>query len=750
MDLPPPATPPQAAPSDPAAKKPDRKGPIYFAAHDNPDFGADVIARVEKSDSDKITAPIRNLLAKARLYYFGFDVNGIHGASTIARDGEVGELAKIRVNHARALVNTVLNLVISDRVAWIPKATNVDYASIRQCEIAKSVLEYYFTTGGVERLFRLMCEKALYESEGFILGLWDETAGEELDGQLAPGSNPDAPKAAMSGDFTFEIVSTDDVIRDSTKRSWDALEWVLVRVRRNKFSLAVQYPDHADKIHDSPADSKLSNDKRESRSVTPDDIPVYLFFHKPTPAVPGGREAVVLSSGEVIKDGSLSYADIPLHRTVPGELDNSPYGYTPFFEILSIQEYIDSLESSAATNLLAFGTQNVVLPSGTEIEYDQVAGGMRILRLGPDGKAPAALQLCATPRELYEHLAELKRDQELLFGVNQVVRGQEQNKDLSGAAMALLESQVQKQASGLHGSYRAAVQSLGTALITELKRRASAPRTISLVGQDNSYLVEEESFTGETFGAIKRVLVDLGNPLSQSVFGRMEMAKELVQMGLVNNMEQFFMLLDTGRAEPITQGLSHELQLIKSENEDMAKGIVAEPMLHDNHLLHCREHRAPVASPLARKDPKILNANIAHIHKHYELFYGVPPMQPAPPGPDGQPIMGPDGQPTMMPDPMYRPRMLALMGLAPPDPALGGIPQPPGGPPPPGNPNEAAGSKAGPPAPPPPVDAKQNTPAIPGKEPGKVAAPPKQPNMPKQPATGQEWDPATSGGVNQP
>lgn len=723
---------------------------LYFADFNEKEFAGKVLAKIESSGEAEYLNQVRSKLATAYKYYFGHDLNGIHTASGLSRTGEQGELATFRVNHARALVNTLLNLVVSQRVAWQPKATNVDYESLKQVEVAKAVLEYYWLDRRVEKYVYNAVEEAIAFSEGYVLGLWDETAGEDVPDQLSPDATPEDPKPAKSGDFVFENVSTWDVIRDPRKRSWDSLDWVIVRLWRNKFELAAKFPAYADKIFSAPL-SPEGQLNRVTKQSDNEDVPVYVFFHKPTAALPHGRESWILGNSAVLRDGSLSYTDLPLFRIAPAELIGTPYGYTQFFEIMAVQELIDSLHSSAATNLTTFGTQNIWLPPGAEISPDQLAGGVRIIQGTPNGdKKPEALQLCATPAELYHHLQELKHDQEMLFGVNAIVRGQVQSDKLSGTAMALLETQAKQQASGLHGSYRMAVQGLGDFVINESRKRAQAQRTISIVGRENAFLVQETTYSGESFGHIKRVLADIGNPLSQSVFGRSEQIKELMQLGLINNMEQYYQVMDTGRAEPVTQGLTNELLLIKAENDAISRGETPEVMLHDNHLLHGREHRSPVASPQARSNPVVLKADTEHMHKHYEAYFGVPAMQPVIDPLTGQPQIGPDGQPITQPDPMYRTRMLVLMGLQPPDPALMG-PQPaPGGPPPggpPPQPNGAPGQGASPLTPPPPQQsAEQNSPNAPVPGPGLAPEKARLPSFPKMPTTGAKWQPGAAPG----
>ncbi len=754
-------------------------GDVYFAAPEEKDVAGKILQKVSAyGEISELTGSIRQRLATAYRYYYGFDSEGSHVTSAIHRSGEQGELAKYRVNHARRHVNTLLNLVISQRVVWQPKATNIDYDSVRQCEIAAAVLEYYWHDRQVEKHVARAVEESIAFTEGFVMGGWDDFLGEdampnpdamadgvappppqqEPDTSLGPDGKPPeadapaiedtdflmpdvlaeepppantAPKYIKSGDIFFENVCTWNVIRDPNKQSWEMLDWVIVRTWRNKYDLAARFPSVAKHVLSCPAQYRDDAGTLAAQPVDNDDIEVYYFFHKRTPAVPEGREVVLLANKTVLRNRELVYDEIPLFRVCPSNVIGTPFGYSPFMEILGLQELIDSLHSGIATNQTTFTVQNIVLTHGSEIDPELIDGGLRAIFIPPDGKPPQALQLCATPPETFKHVADLKNDQEMLMGLNPVASGQSESQQ-SGVSMALQDAQAKQQSSGLHGSQRRLIQDLGNFVVQTLRRNAWAPRKIALVGNDFSALLSEEAYDGESFNLINRVQIDTGNPLAQTAAGRVEMAQQLLQMGLVQTPEQYYQVLQTGRLEPVTRGLTNELLLIRSENEDISKGNEAPvAMLHDNHLLHGREHRIPVSSPQARRNPNVLRAHMEHMHQHYEQYYGAPPMQPAVDPLTGQPLLDPmTGQPAMQMDPMYRERMMMLCGLAPPAPPMlpgapGGAPSPDGSAPP-GTPGPA--------------------PEPPGSQPGGVENA-KLPGFPTNPSTGREWDPKTAGGA---
>lgn len=708
----------------------------YWAAA--PDVGGKLWDRVERYNASQLVSGVKERAARCYLYYFGLSSAGVHATSQVLRDGDEGELAAIRVNHCRPLVNTLLNLIVAPKIVWSPKATNIDSDTLRECELAQAILEYYWSEKAVSHFAVRALEEALVFGDGFVLVKWDEAAGDDFAAMPAPeatpsmtfpgdqsapnplaagpvpGAAPD-PIASMappmadpfagasvvkSGDLAYTNVSTWNVIRDPYKGSWDESDWVIVREAQSRYNLAAQYPEMSDDVFsaENPFDTRAVG---ITDSMETDEIPVYYFLHKKTPALPNGRRVEFLSNKAVLKDEPLDFW--PLFRVSAGELMGTPYGYTPFLDILGIQELMDSLHTSVASNQSTFATQMVAAPKGSEIESDELAGGMKILYYPVDGKPPAGLNLTNTPREVFAYLDTLKKHQELIFGLNSVVRGEPQSGEMSGAALALLQSQALQQSSVVQSNYLRFVEALGSATLEVIKTKASIPKKIGLAGKASTALLNFQDYTGDDIQNIKRVQVEIGNPMSQTAAGRSEIAKDLMNLQLIQTPEQYLEVLTTGKLEPLTQSMTNELLLIKSENESLMKGEPVQALVLDEHKLHAKEHRAVLANPNVRKNPAIVQTVLDHLNQHETLFYQSPPT------------------------------LLMLVGQEPPPPPM--MPPPGmGGPPPP---------DAGPPGPPP---GPPGPPPAMGGPPGALGGkPPNMPSFPKNPATGAKWTPPGPG-----
>ncbi len=632
--------------------------------------------------SSSMQTKLYGLLSKAALYYFGRDLSG---ATTqgITRGGDQGELALVRVNHARSLVNTQQNLILASKIVWQPIATNSDYKSFAQTILAASVLEYYWRDRQVAKYFQRALEEAIVFGEGFLYAPWDPTRGDEVPVPEVDGEG-NILGTKRAGDFAFRNVSAWNVIRDPYKKTYDELDWVIVETRENKYSLAAQTSDPTlrQQILNTPVDLVQHGDYQPQGSDAPtDDISVFKLYHKRCPIMPDGMEVTFIGPDCILgKPTKLTYEEIPLYRIYSSDLFGTPYAYSSFFEILGLQELVDSLNTCIATNQTTFGTQMIGAPDGTTVSPDSF-GGMKLLKYPAGSGEPKAIQLTRSPPEVFPYIKDLVSAMEQLMGLNSVARGEPQSGEQSGAALALLEAKAKQQMSVLEGAYLRAVQSAGTGTIDIIRKKCPYPRRVAITGVANKALERSEEYDKNSFDRIHRVQVDIGNPLSQTGAGRQQLADMYIQvLGPKMTGEQIEQVLSTGRLEPMTQSLQRELLLIKSENEAISRGEPAKAMADDDHVLHMREHRGEMANPEVRANPDALAVYTQHMNEHWELYNTVDPArlmvfgQQPPPQMGPPPPGGPPGQPGPPPGP-EQPGSMAPN--APPEPSLPSMPNNP-------------------------------------------------------------------------
>jgi len=189
--------------------------------------------------------------------------------------------------------------------------------------------------------------------------------------------------------------------------------------------------------------------------------------------------------------------------------------------------------------------------------------------------------------------------------------------------LALVQSMALQFISSLQQSYVQLAEDTGTALVSILKDFANTPKMVALVGKNNRPYLKE--FTGEQISSINRVIVDVGNPLSKTIAGRIQMAEQLLQMKLLKTPEEYFQVMNTGRIDKLYQGEMQELLLIQSENERLMNGENTIAAMLDAHRLHIQEHKSVLSDPDLRKNNELVQNTLEHIQQHINYLRTTDP-----------------------------------------------------------------------------------------------------------------------------
>lgn len=611
----------------------------YWASAESTEIANNIIEKVENYYEFLSYSGRLDLYRRSWGYYYRPRLMG----SMLNPAGQQGELTTISVNHYRNLLLHLETMTVQQRAAFEPRATNSDVKSQSQVILAAGLLDYYMKEKRLERNIKQAVKESLIFGEAFVRVEWDANGG-EVYGTTSTG----AP--VYQGDLKFSNYTVLDTVRDFTKLSpSDAKDWIILRDFPNKYDLAAKFPDIADKILDDSANA-LELCRTTSLSFAfleeSDNVPMYTLIHQPTPALPQGRYTQILDNGTVLMDGPIPYKETHVYRIAPDEETGTIFGYTVAFDLLPVQESIDMLYSTVITNQSTFGVQNILAPKGHDLSTSQIAGGMNLMEYDAKIGKPEALNLTQTPPEIFNFIEMLERLGETLSGVNSVARGNPEASLKSGAALALVQSMAIQFSMGLQRSFAELVEDTGSGSIYILQDFAAVPRVAAIAGKSNRPLMKE--FTGESLDAIKRVTVDMGNPLTQTTAGKVNLADSLMERNMIENPDQYIQVITTGRLEPVIEGKQAELLLIKSENEMLAEGQTQRALITDAHAQHILEHKTVLASPEIRQDPNspIIAATLAHIQEHINFLRTADPallsminqqsmMQPTAPPQDG-------------------------------------------------------------------------------------------------------------------
>lgn len=612
----------------------------YFAGPEaeyyGTEFGDELQGKVDDYYNFLTSSALVQLWRRSYYAYYGLLISGagsgfgMFAIGTIIPSGLEGEVAKLKINHYSNLVDHQHVLVTQDRPALETRAVNSDSKSLAASYLADGVLDYFFREKKLEVNWRDACFYAQMFGEGFVRFDWDAQAGQAYG--VGPNGAP-----LYEGDLVAKTYHPFDVVRDVSLVRHQDRSWYIFRDPINKWDLVAKYPHLRQEILNcsSSNDSVMSTRRfldptkviqQMGSSITGRDsvlVDQFEFLHEPTPSCPDGRYTVFLQGGQILFDGPLPFSHLPGYRVAAGEVFGSPFGWTHNFDLLGLQEAIDKLYTVDFTNSMATGMQCLWQPLNNGLAKSDIQG----LSLLESAVKPEVLNLCATPENVVRLRADIAGVMETLSGISAVSRGQTPENLKSGSALAFVNATSLSFASGAQNSSNQLLEAMGMGVVDILRDFATTPRIATIAGSANLPLMK--SYSGNDFQDIDRVTVEVTSAISKTTAGKIQIAQDLLQSGLVKTPQEYITVVTTGKLEPLYEGEMAEILLVRSENEAMRAGEAAMAIILDEHAFHIAEHRALLASMEARKDPRLVQTVLMHIQQHEMLQLQLQTTQPA-------------------------------------------------------------------------------------------------------------------------
>lgn len=670
------------APTAPAPAPYQPSSDEYWAGKPKAELVDELVERAKNYYDGMDSRGLFSRMREAYAAYYGTRNSGGVG-SPLRRGGDSGEVLRFSANHFRNIVQHMLTTVTGSRPAVQARPVNMDPESLAQALSAQAILEYFWREKRLDRRYRKAVEVALVCGRGYVHQVWDVSKGEAYD------VDPMTGQVTAEGDVSCDVLTPFDVIK-AHDRDFDDLDWVIVRLRRNKYDLAAKYPDYAEEIMaaqtwiDASRHTLYERDAGSRHKIDKDVTYEYVFYHRSTPALPGGRLTTFAGPHACLTDGPLPYERIPLYSIAPAELLDTSDGYSGVWDLISIQDALDIILSAAVSNLNAFGHQRVIMEEGCQVQRDELTGGVTLITVPAGTKIPpTGIQLTQMPQDWATAADMMVRTLETLSGVNSVSRGNPEASLKSGSALALVQAQTVQFLNALMEAHTHLLEDGMTGLVNILKAFAKTPRMALIAGDDKRPLLE--SWSGADVAKVSRVVVDVGNALSQTLTGRVEQAtwlKDLMAtaqpgMDVQQSFAKVVQVATSGKLEPMVDDAQKSMILIRGENRLLRDGTpvqeLPDPMMPgatyqdtplvptmptDNDVLHIQGHAAELNDPELRQNPDVMTGYSAHIMMHVRnmrtrdpalaAVLGLPSLAMpvmGPPGaePGGEPTDGPPG-----------------------------------------------------------------------------------------------------------
>lgn len=655
----------------------------YFATQSAREVVAHLMSSREAYYTNLSFCGLKEKMRKSYNLYYGNHYDSVGGSAGLARGGMKGELVAPYVNHYRNLIKHTLALTCNQKPAFDVRAINTDPDALDEAKLGNDILEsdYKFKHLGV--LLKKSAEMSQVLGRGHMVSIWDTQKGEpyaattvkdpESGEELLDEEGKPQQKLVYEGDIVDDTPFAHDILTDGGLENWQKKDWVDVRLYENKFNLAAKYPDHKEEVASLASkneDTTLRDFvfKRYNVRET-DQVAIYYFFHKKSPALPSGRLTIYCSQDVILYDGPAPppYDKVlPVFRIIPGEVFGTTEGYSDAFDLLGIQEAINILLTIGITNLNAQGIQKIWIPEGANVSASLLSKGLAIIRT-PQGQKPEALQLTANPADLYKGLDFLVKSAETSSGINSVARGDPEHSLKSGIALAYVQAMASQYTSAFQESWANLNEEVASFRIKLYQNYASADRLIALAGKRKKAYVS--TFSKNKISKLDRVVCDIGNPLTKTLGGRLEVSENLLQKGMFKTPQDYLTFIETGQPDVMTEDAFDEQMAIKQENDFLMDGKPVKAIPGEKHLLHSQKHMAIISNPAVRMNSQMVKNVLDHIQDHltvkktedpiFSMISGEPPLPPdqpppGPPGPPGPPPGGPP-QPVQGPPPPFPP-----------------------------------------------------------------------------------------------
>lgn len=520
--------------------------------------------------------------------------------SGIGSLGSQGEYVDVKINHARKDTRDFITLTTKQRLAFDVSADTTDSQNLDEARMATALADHIVESKQLDLRTEEMAEHAYLTGIGFVEAEWRTDMGKEY------SADPTTGQVLKSGDLCVTNPTVFDIRWDCRKQFQEA-QWCIVRCTRNRWDLAAEYPEMADKI----INSNDPNIEYDGLKMDDDEVVVYKFYHTLTPAVPNGRLIHFLTADCILFDSTNDqgefhnpYGCIPIVSMVPEPVAKTGFGFPLYSLLLPAQEMFDVSISTIATNQSAFGVQQLTAPEGSDITPVDLGGGLTIHYYKPqpgipDAGKPAALELLKTPPEMFKSLDIYENSMNKLSGMTSTLRGNPPAGVTAAQAIVSLSTNAIEASQGFTKAYTLAVEKFMLICIKMYQTFASVPQLVPMVGKQNQYIVK--SFTGDQIKNISRVSMKTTNPIAKTAAGRFQLADTMLNAGMVKSPQKYGEMIDTGNVKVLYENEVNEAIQIQTENEDILEGKVVHAISIDNHPAHIVEHKAIASNPEIRR-----------------------------------------------------------------------------------------------------------------------------------------------------
>jgi hypothetical protein len=470
-----------------------------------------------------------------------------------------------------------------------------------------------------------------------------------------------------AGDCIIGAHRPDQVVFDVSLDETGQHRWLMLATQRNRYELAEeierrltqaedQRPDRM-REHIMRASSNTQLDKKrveifrarfgEDWTQDSDLVWTYEIFHQPMgeEILPNGLYAMWLDE-QILAHGPNIYSELPLYEHAPLRIQGSKFGYSHFWDLMGPQQIANSHITAATSTAENLGIPAIwVGPNGDNGSSVQVVGGLKLIK---SMQPPQSVDWSSdAPLKLTQSHAYMIAGMKEVSGVTDAAMGQGTGN--SGKQDALAYAASLSNASDVAASYVQMAEALFNGVLKRFRAFARTERVVQIAGRGRRW--QAKTFTAKTLEGIDGIDVQMSPAVMRNTAGVVQVADSLLDRQQVSR-DEYMGMLSTGRLEPAFDGPQQHEALIERENEMILEGEVPEVAPTDNPIAHIQRHRTNLDNPEARKDERVVLAQMQHLESHDRVWLETsignptllmalniplhpmaqPPVPPPPPG----------------------------------------------------------------------------------------------------------------------
>lgn len=681
---------------------------VYFANLQGMDLTRRLLDKVKEYQRHIINSGYWYLGAKSVQFTKGLDSRG-YSSMELRRRGPRGEYTGVKVPQYAGLYGSFMSQLTGQRIVFEPQPGDpTDWQASEQARKAKGVLK-----DALERGFEAVLVKAADTAvkQGMA---WTAV---DFDPHAGPPAMPDPETGApiRSGEMTYRCYGPGACAFDIEARGEADVHWVVLKRWEVAHDLIASFPDKADAIlrsigvstHEDETDMQdIVLQGHRSTGISRGRVALYEFRHDATPACPEGRIAWFLSNGELLFEDVLPFMDesgnrrMCVRRLALLDIDDTAFGFTPMWLLMAMQETLDMLKSIEVTNYRAHGAGIILNPRGSDITPRKIAAGLSVIDHTP-GQEPKPMNFTTQPPDLAGSQERTVETMRTTINVSSIAQGAPPASLKSGSALLFVQATTAQGMQNYLNQMAAHHEGAASDYLLVFSIFVQMEREVRVRGELSERV---DMVRGEDVAGISRVKLSLGNPLTRSLAGQVQIAENLLAQQMITK-EEYFEIVDGGGIEKILEPATKRGILVEQENSMLREGRVPLVSPTDLHPYHMQRHAAELDSQQARLNPAIRSAVIQHLQQHHQMWMqgtmmnpglleglGIPLMQTAmgmmgapPPGeepqggeggeapPAAQPLDGPPDGGEMPNPPRLPPGAAMATGQNPAAPGPGGV-----------------------------------------------------------------------------